>query len=235
MLSMAFPIAVLGVIHGRSTRQRILYGLAGAVLLVGVLSTQRKTGLVAPVAGLLTLAYFRRRELLRLAPLGVLGVVVLLIAAPGTAAPVINQFKPDSLSGADTVNDRASDYDAIRPDFWSHVALGRGFGTYDPVGHRILDSQVLGTLIETGAIGLVAFFLLGITVVTSARRTIHGRHPPWALSALAGAAAAVVFLVLAFLFDSLAFPQLPYVFMCFAGLVAVVVRTPEEDLKPGPG
>ena len=49
MLSMAFPIAVLGMIHERETRRRILYALAGVVLVVGVLSTQRKTGLIAPV------------------------------------------------------------------------------------------------------------------------------------------------------------------------------------------
>jgi len=83
-------------------------------------------------------------------------------------------------------------------------------------------------VIEMGVIGLVAFLLLVLSVVASARRTIHDRHPRWAPSALAGAAAAVVFLVLALLFDSLAFPQLPYVFMCFAALVAVVVR-PQED------
>ena len=225
MLSMAFPIAVLGMIHGGEKRRRLLYALASVVLVVGVLSTQRKTGLVAPMAGLVTLACFRRRELLRLAPLALVFIVGLLVFAPGTVAPVIDQFKPGNLTGADTMNDRASDYDAIRPDFLSHVALGRGYGSYEPIGHRVLDSQVLGVVIEMGAIGLVTFLLLGLSVVASARRTIHDRDPRWAPSALAGATAAVVFLVLAFLFDSLAFPQPPYVFMCFAGLVAVVVRS----------
>ena len=232
MLSMAVPIAVLGVIHERVTRRRILYGIAGVVLMLGVLSTQRKTGLVAPVAGVLTLAYFRRRELLRLTPVAALLVIALVVVAPSTAAPVINQFKPDNLSGADTVSDRAADYDAIRPDVWTHFALGRGYGTYEPLGHRIIDSQILGIVLEMGVIGLVAFVLLGVSVVASARRTIHSRHPPWATSALAGAAAAVVFLVVATLFDSLAFPQLPYVFMCFAALVAVIVKPPDEAGSP---
>jgi O-antigen ligase len=131
------------------------------------------------------------------------------------------------------VNDRASDYDAIRPDFLSHVALGRGYGSYEPIGHRILDSQVLGVVIEMGAIGLVTFLLLGVSVVAAARRTIHDRDPRWAPSALVGATAAVVFLVLAFLFDSLAFPQPPYVFVCFAGLVAVVVRSRADGERFG--
>ena len=233
MLSMALPIAVLGVMHARGVRaQRILYGLAGVVLMVAVFSTQRKTGLVAPAAGILTLAYFRRRELLRVAPVAVLLVIALVIVAPGTAAPVIDQFQPDNLSGADTVNDRASDYDAIRPDVWTHIALGRGYGSYEPLAHRVIDSQVLGTLLEMGVIGLVAFLVLGGSVVACARRTIHSRIQPWATSALAGAAAAVVFLVLALLFDSLAFPQLPYVFMWFAALVAVLVAPPGETGPP---
>jgi 4-amino-4-deoxy-L-arabinose transferase-like glycosyltransferase len=223
------------VIHARRMSSRILYTLAGCILMLGVLSTQRKTGLVAPAAGMLTLVYFRRRELLRLAPLAVVLVITLVIVSPHTLAPVINQFKPQSLSGAGTVNDRTSDYDAIRPDVWTHLALGRGYGSYEPLGHRILDSQVLGTLVETGVLGLAAFILLGGSVIASARRTIHSRHPVWATSALAGAAAATTFLVLAFLFDSMGYPQLPYIFLCLAALVAVILKSPDDNTPPPTG
>jgi hypothetical protein len=229
MLSLALPIAILGIMQARRTSGRVLYLLAGCILMLGVLSTQRKTGLVAPLAGVLTIAYFRRRELLRLAPVAVLLVIALVIVSPQTLTPVVDQFKPSSLTGASTVNDRASDYEAIRPDVLSHFALGRGYGSYDPPEHRILDSQVLGMLIEVGVIGLVAFFVMGGSVVACARRAIYSRHPDWARSALAGAAAAVTFLVLAFLFDSLAYPQVPYVFFWFAALVAVIVKSPDED------
>jgi cell division protein FtsL len=228
MLSLVVPIALLGVIHAPRLRGRLLYGLAGCLLMLGMLSTQRKTGLVAPVAGILTLAYFRRRELLRLAPVAVVLLIALVIVAPGTVAPVIDQFKPERLTGANTVSDRASDYDAIRPDFGTHVALGRGYGSYQPVGHRILDSELLVRIVEMGAFGAVALFLLGASVVACARRTIHSRHPAWAPSALAGAAAGVVFIVLALLFDSLAYPQLPYIFLSFAAFVAVIVKSPDD-------
>ena len=36
-----------------------------------------------------------------------------------------------------TVSDRTSDYDAIRPDVWSHLALGRGWGSYNHESYRI--------------------------------------------------------------------------------------------------
>jgi len=233
ILSMAVPIAMLGVIHARRTSRRLLYGLATCVLMLGVLSTQRKTGLVAPAVGVLTLAYFRRRELLRLAPVGLALLIALVAFSPRFAAPVIDQFKPQSLTSANTVSDRASDYDAVRPDVWSHFALGRGFGSYQPLGHRILDSEFLVRLVEMGVLGLVALVLLGASVVVCARRVIHSRHPEWSPAALAGAAAAVIFLVLALLFDSLAYPQLPYIFLVFAAFVAVIVKPPEGDEDRG--
>jgi hypothetical protein len=234
MLSLAFPIAVLGMIDAKRTGRRLLYGLAGGILLLGILNTQRKTGLVAPIAGLVTLACFRRRELLRLAPLAVIGLVVLVIVTPGSIDPVVNQFRPDHISGANTVSDRASDYDAIRPDVGTHFALGRGYGSYQPIGHRILDSEVLVRLVEMGVLGVFALFGLGASVVFAARRTIHSRHPVLATPALVGAAAGVVFLLLAVLFDSLAYPQLPYIFLTLAAFVAVIVKSPDDDdeLRP---
>jgi hypothetical protein len=231
MLSMAMPIAVLGLIHARRTGGRLFYLLAIGALTLGVLATERKTAFIAPAVGVLTIAYFRRRELLRLTPVAVAGVVAVVVMAPGAVAPVLDQFKPDKLNGANTVQDRATDYDAIRPDVWSHVALGRGYGSYQPLGHRILDSEILVRLIEMGVLGLVSFLLLGVSVIACARRTIHSRHPTWGTAALAGAAAAAVFLALAFLFDSNAFAQVPYIFFCFAALVAALIKRPETSVR----
>ena len=234
MLSMAMPIAVLGLIHARRTGGRLLYLMAVGALTLGVLATERKTAFIAPAVGVLTIAYFRRRELLRLTPVAVAGVVAVVVMAPSAVAPVLDQFKPDQLNGANTVQDRAADYDAIRPDVWSHVALGRGYGSYQPLGHRILDSEILVRLIEMGVLGLVSFLLLGVSVIACARRTIHSRHPTLGTAALAGAAAAAVFLALAFLFDSNAFAQVPYIFFCFAALVAALIRRPEPSVRHRP-
>ena len=227
MLSMALPIAVLGFIQSKRARGLILYGLATCVLVFAVLATQRKTGVVAPIAGVLTLAYFRRRDFLRMVPIAAVLLVAAVIVAPGTVTPVIDQYERDQLKGADTVSDRVSDYDAVRPDVWAHVALGRGYGSYQPLGHRIIDSQILLTTIDMGLLGLVAFLLLGVSVVASARPMIGAQHLAWAPSALAGAAAAVCFLVLAPLLDTMSFAQVPYIFMTFAALVAVLVTPPD--------
>jgi O-antigen ligase len=92
------------------------------------------------------------------------------------------------------------------------------------VSYRILDSELLHRLIEIGALGLVAFVLMGVSVIVSARATIASRDPTWAPSALIGAAAAVSFLVVSMLFDVLSFPHPTYTFFLMAAFVAVIIR-----------
>ena len=121
-------------------RERILFGLAACALIAAMFATYRKSALLAPVAVFLTLAYFRRRELLKLAPLGLVLVVIVSSLSPGALGSTVSQFiRPDRLS-VPTVSDRSSDYDAVRPDVWTHVAFGRGWGSYDHRNYRILDS-----------------------------------------------------------------------------------------------
>jgi O-antigen ligase len=86
---------------------------------------------------------------------------------------------------------------------------------------------VLDRLVENGVVGLLAFLLIGVSVVAVARRTIASRDGPYAGLALIGAAAAVCFLVVSTLFDVLAYPHVTYIFLYIAGLTAVVVRRPE--------
>ena len=56
ILSMAFPIAIVGIMHAKRWRGRILYGVAVGILGVAMLSTYRKSALLAPVTVGLALA-----------------------------------------------------------------------------------------------------------------------------------------------------------------------------------
>jgi hypothetical protein len=227
MLSMALPIAMVGLLQVQDWRRRLLYGAAACLLLAATLATYRKSALLAPISVVLTLAYFRRQELLRLAPLALLLVVVIQVLAPGALRMTTSQFDPNQL-GVPTVNDRAVDYDAVRPDIWTHLPIGRGWGSYEPTGHRILDTELLHRTIEMGVIGLVAYLLIGLSVVLTVRKAIASRDPDRAPVALAGAAAAVSFMVVSALFDVLSFPHATYIFLYMAGMVAVVTaRAPE--------
>jgi hypothetical protein len=228
MLAMAMPIAFVGVMHATRTRDRILYALAACVLLAAAVSTYRKTAFLAPISVVLTLAFFRRRELLKLAPLAVVGLLAIHALSPGAIGAITDQFSGNRLSGAQTVNDRTSDYDAIRPDVWSHLALGRGFGSYEQTLYRILDSEVLHRIVEVGVIGLIAYLMMMVAVVVTVSPIIRGRDPAYAPLALAAAGAAVAYLTVSTLFDALSFPHTPYIFLTFAAFAAVLVKPPEE-------
>jgi O-antigen ligase len=228
MLTMALPIALVGILQSKRARDRILYGLATVLLMAAAISTYRKSAFIAPLAVGATIAYFRRNELLKLAPIGVVGLLAIHALSPGALGSVTKQLHSNNLH-VDTVSDRTTDYDAVRPDFWSHFALGRGFGTYDHTSYRILDSEVLLRIVETGLIGLISYLLMSILIVAVARKTIRSRHPDWAPIALIGAAAAVGFAMLSSLYDVLSFPHPPYLVLCLAGMVAALVKPGAEE------
>jgi hypothetical protein len=227
MLAMALPIAVVGVLGAKRRKEQVLYAIAICLLTAAMFATVRKSAMLAPVSVIATLAYFRRRELLSLAPLGLVVAVVVSLLSPGAVHETIAQFVEPNSANVATTRDRVSDYDAIRPDVWTHLLFGRGYGSYDHDTYRVLDSEVLDRLVENGVVGLLAFLLIGVSVVAVARRTIASRDGPYAGLALIGAAAAVCFLVVATLFDVLAYPHVTYIFLYIAGLTAVVVRRPE--------
>ena len=193
MLSMALPIALVALMRSERWRDRILYGLAACALVAATFATLRKSAILAPISVFATLAYFRRRELVRLAPLAVVLIVVVSAVSPGALGSTVSQFTRSDRSEVATVSDRTADYDAIRPDLWSHLAFGRGWGAYNHESYRILDSEILHRILEMGVIGLIAYLMLPITVVLATRRTIAERDPVRSPQALVGAAAAVCF------------------------------------------
>ena len=228
MLIMALPIAIVGVMESRRWRTRLAYGLAGCILLAAAVSTYRKTGLIAPIAVLVTLAWFRPRELFKLAPLGVVALLAIHALSPGALGSSVGQLSGGRLSGAGTVNDRTSDYDAIRPDVWSRPALGRGYGSYEQAQYRILDSEILHRTVEMGVIGLVAYLFMPVSVLLAMGRLVRLRDRLRSPPALVAACAAAVFLTVSAFFDAMSFPHVPYIFMTFAGLAAVLYTASRE-------
>src|SRR3954453_19468044 len=227
MLSMALPVALMGLLDSPSRKRTILYGVATAILLAAALSTDRKSSLLAPLSVAVAFAYYRRAELIKLAPLGVLMVFAVQFLAPGALTSVLFQLSPDAL-GVDTVSDRAADYDAVRPDLWTHLFTGRGYGTSDHVSYRILDSEILNRLIDTGILGLLALVGMLVTIVVAAGPLIRRRHAVWSKPALVAAPAAIAYLVLGFLFDVGSFPHAPYILMSIAGLLATMLAADQD-------
>jgi hypothetical protein len=221
MLAMALPIALVRLLQSGRMRERVCYAIAAAMLLAAMVATFRKTAFLAPISVCMTLAYFRRRELIKLAPLGVVLVLVIQVLSPGALSAVASQLNSKRL-GVTTVSDRTADYDAIRPDVWSHLAFGRGYGSYEHTSYRVLDMELLRQLIEVGVIGLLAYIMLVVAVVAVARGPIRARRSDDSPVALAVAAVAVCFLMVSTLFDVMSFPHVPYLFLWMAALLAVM-------------
>jgi hypothetical protein len=231
MMAMALPIALVGILHANVKKERILYGIAACILLAAMISTFRKSAFMAPIAVVLTIGYFRRRELLRLTPLLLVMLVVLHVVSPGALGSIAFQLRGDHLD-VNTVNDRTSDYDAVRPDIWSHPVFGRGYGTYEHKSYRILDMELLRETVEVGAVGVAAYLLMILSVIAVARAPIRARRPRDAPVALVAAAAAVAFLVVSTLFDVMSFPHCPYIFLWMAAMLSATV-TADDPEPPG--
>jgi hypothetical protein len=228
MLSLALPIGLVRLTESKRTRDRLIYGVAIVLLLGAMIATYRKSALLAPVSVVLILLYFRRREMLRLAPLALVLLVTIPILAPNALGSIVGQLEPNNL-GVSTVSDRVSDYDAIRPDLLSHPLLGEGYGSYEHTNHRVLDNDLLMRVVETGIIGLVAFVLMIVLVIGSAAPIIRRRDKEWAPVALSVAAASGAFLVMSVLFDVMSFPHTPYILMVMLGFLAAIIAAE----KPG--
>lgn len=233
ILAMALPIAVLRFLTAKSLPSRILYGVPIALLPYAMIATERKTALLAPAIAFLTIAYFRRRELLSLAPLILVLAVVMIAVSPKSLVHVVSQFTGANATKTATVDARTANYDAVRPDLWSHLLFGRGQGSYAPPNDRIVDSDIILPLVETGVLGLLTFLLIPVSLISVARKKATDRDPTYSAPALIGVSAAATLLCLSTLYSFLSLPHGPDVFMYLAGLAVVAVR-PDGELRGAP-
>lgn len=167
VMAMLIPLALhqLNTATGRRGWARLrLFLIATAVLM----SMSRSAILGIAVAGLMlvpTLPRRQRRQLYLALPLF---AVSLKLLAPGLISTLIGLFS--GISSDSSTASRTNSYSAVAPYIREWPIFGRGFGTFLP-SYRILDNQLLGALIEIGAVGLVALVVLLLTGPIRAWRT----------------------------------------------------------------
>lgn len=218
LIAMVVPFAIVGGLYASTKRRQILYLVGTLILLAGVFATQRKTGPIVLAAGVLTIFIYRPRQMLRMAPAGVLLLLAIPIVAPSALGSVRDQLQPGAATSTLSSRDRLSDYEAIGPEVLNHPALGRGWQTYDPERYRVLDNEYLSILVGNGWIGVAAFALLLIAALAVCTRAIRTGDPDRAPPALAAAGAVTMFAVAGATFDTIAFAVVPYTFCFFIGL-----------------
>jgi hypothetical protein len=225
MMVLAIPFAIVAFMQVRE-RTRWLYALAIALIMGAALSTERKTGVLAPIAAVAVIAAYRPRAVLRMVPLGILMAGFIYVASPGALSTIYEleeTFNSDSSAG------RSDDYAAIAPEVLAHPLLGSGYGSRDIAqvdSVRILDNEYLGELLSVGLVGVLAFMAMILSSMVVAHPVIRSGDPTRAGPALAASASCAVFGVACLLFDSMSFPQAPYMFF-FAAAVATVAAARE--------
>jgi polysaccharide biosynthesis protein PslJ len=237
-LVMLIPLAVY---LGRRTGQVRWWGCL-SFLVLGALCTVSRTAMVMLVVELLVLVWLQPATMKRLWPFLLPLLLAAHVVAPGTLGALKEGFFPkggliaEQQSGAGTYGSgRLADLGPGLRD-WSHnPILGQGFGTRitdrnDPYYNApILDDEWLGTLLETGAAGFLAFMWLFVRAIrrlaTAARRDTSERS--WLLAGLA--ASIYAFAIGMGTYDAFSFIQVTFLLFIVLGVAAAELR-----LRPRP-
>lgn len=217
-----------------SSTGRSRWGWAGclAVTAAAVPMTVSRTG----VAGLVVLALvlvpswtWRRR--IRAGAVALVGLVAFSAVVPGLLGTLRSMIL-DPGGDPSLVSRQVGRAEALA-SIGEHPLFGLGFGTYLPERYGYLDNQLLGTLVETGVVGLAAFAVLFGTIAALGLRVVRratGRHreDDRALAVALLAALAVSVATWA-TYDALGFPTVRALTFVVMGLLVAAWRTLETD------
>jgi len=234
MLAMVLPLALVGAVFAQGSRDRLLYRVAVAVLLVGCVATFRRSGVVLPFLACTAVIFGGGRRMLPLAAVFVALTVVTPVVAPSVVSEITAQFSSSNVAAQQSIEGRMSDYSAVMPDLRAGALLGRGFGSYEARRYRFLDNQYLALAIETGFVGVAAYLAVILVSAGVALRTGIRRVGPASWIGLAVFGSALAFLAANALFDALAFPQAPYAFMLLVALAGISSQAAEDEGDDAP-
>ena len=226
MLAMVLPFAVVGSVHAANRRDRSLFRIAAFVILLGCLSTLRRSGVVLPFVASAAVVFLGGRSMLPVVGAFLVLLVAAPIVAPGVVTQIRAQFSSSNVTAKRSVGGRLNDYSATKPEIKAKALIGRGYGSYEAKKYRFLDNQYLGALISVGVIGVGAYLSMMVVGAVlalrlSARQRRRGEDHSVALACFGSILA---FAVANALFDTLAFPQAPYAFFMVLALLAVLRR-----------
>ena len=182
-----FPLALHRTIS--SPRSKLAW-LATVTLAIAIPISVSRSAVVVVVVALAVLflswpSQWRRRFL------GVLPVALaaLRLALPGVLGTITSLFT--NLGNDPSVSGRTDDYKIVLRVYSENPLFGRGLFTFVPRYYRILDNQLLMTLLELGAVGSAAVVILAIVAFACARGTRRraGHDPEHAHLGLAISAA----------------------------------------------
>ena len=233
VLAMALPIALhyASADQHRSRWRRYIPPVLICAALPVTMSRSALLGLAVVLVVLFPVWTVRQR----LAALVVVafGLLAVYVAVPGLLGTMFRLFT--NISTDNSATSRTDSYGLALEFFSRAPVFGRGLSTFLP-SYRILDNQYLGTLIESGLVGVVALAALFVTAIVDARR-MSRRLPKPADRGLARALmAAIAAAALAFAtFDAFGFPQMVGALFLAIGSIGALNRLARSDADPAAG
>lgn len=246
----------LGLYLYATTRQR-RWLVATLLLMLGVLGTLSRTGVVMLVV--IGIVYFqkRRKATMRALPALLPAILVIGVAAPHTLGSLYSQFFPKtgliaqqsakSESAGEQVGQGDNRLARVGPDLaiWAKKPFfGKGFGTSDanPLDAAQLhvklsgqtDDEWLGSLIATGLVGILALIWLFFRSTRRLKRIARTDNGADGWLAVALVASLDSFMIGMFTFDALGFVEVTIglflILALGAALVSVHNRTPDHSM-----
>jgi polysaccharide biosynthesis protein PslJ len=231
-------IVPLGLYLALTTRRR-LWWAATVLVGLGALATVSRTGVIMLVVFGLVFLWLRPLQTRRMAPLLVPALVVVYIAVPGALGSLYGGFFGGGLTGAlneqqisvqhaELSSDgRVADIGPTLQEAGEQPLLGQGYGTrVAGVNARLLDNQWLLTLVETGLLGVAAWFWVFRRAIRRLARAAKEDASPRGLLCVALAASIFSFAVGMLTYDAFSFVQVTFILIILLGLSAVVLALP---------
>jgi polysaccharide biosynthesis protein PslJ len=224
-LAMLLPLAIY---LAQTQRRRIWYACL-IVIAVGVLATVSRTSIVMLVVVAVIFLWLRPRETRRLWPALILLPILAHVALPGAMGSLREAFFPAGGIVAEQAalpgyrgSGRVADLAPSLAEWKQQPIFGQGFGTrVSDIGRenaRILDNQWLGSLLDSGLVGVIALLWLFLRVLRrygrAAKEDLSDRG--WLLTAVT--ASSTAFAVSMFTYDTFAFVQATVLLFILLGL-----------------
>jgi polysaccharide biosynthesis protein PslJ len=237
LLAMLAPVAAaLAVV-----KRKPIWIVCLVLLVVGSFATVSRTPVLMLFAWALVFTTLRWADAKRFIPAALAAFALIHLAMPGALGSLRSSLHPATVlqeqraaQESRLAAGRIADLGPSFEEFRQKPVFGSGFGTRVTVGDRanarLLDNQWLGTLLDTGLVGVIGLaWLLGRYIVRTALASLRAGTDGVMPAALASAVFS--YAVGMFTFDALAFTQVTLILFVLLAIGSALVLAAEPVIE----